>query len=109
MTSGAGAMNGFNWAADALGGFHDHFEIELNGANGNDPDMGVYIIGLSIGAVDQSLATTDPFYFVLNLGASEDDHEAAIEWVETNLVPAPGAIALFGLIGAASSRRRRRA
>jgi hypothetical protein len=37
---------------------------------------------------------------------SEEEHDAAIEWVELNLVPAPGAIALLGLAGVAGRRRR---
>jgi xanthosine utilization system XapX-like protein len=36
---------------------------------------------------------------------SEEEHEAAVEWVEVNLAPAPGAIALLGVAGLLRRRR----
>jgi hypothetical protein len=41
---------------------------------------------------------------------SEAEHEAAVEWAEANLVPAPGALAAAALawVTGARSRTRRR-
>jgi len=110
VTSGAGFVSGFTFTADSAGGFHDHFEIILNGDGsglGTDPDPGIYLLPLSLELTSGALAPTDTFWFVMNLGQDEADHDAAIGWVQSNLVPAPGAFALlagFGLIG---SRRRK--
>jgi hypothetical protein len=52
------------------------------------------------------LADSDTFYVVFNLGMSEVEHEAAAVWVESNLVPAPGAIALFAVTALVRRRRR---
>ena len=52
-------------------------------------------------------ATSEIFYAVFNLGMTEVDHGAAAGWVESNLVPAPGALATLALAGLASRRRRR--
>jgi hypothetical protein len=54
---------------------------------------------------------SDPIYLVNNNGLSEALHDAAIGWVQTNVVPEPStaimaAMALAGLIG---FRRRKRA
>ncbi len=99
VTSGPGPVEGFVWTADELGGFHDHFEITING-DGGDPAVGVYVIGMSIGTVDASLEETPPFYFVLNLGADEEEHDAAIEWVEANLVACIADLDGDGAVGA---------
>ena len=89
------------------GGFDDHYDIILN-APTDGSVSGVYLISLrafaeGAGAPDES----DTFWFVGNFGASELDHEAAIEYVEDVLVPAPGAGALLAMGGAALLRRRR--
>jgi uncharacterized protein (TIGR03382 family) len=52
------------------------------------------------------MISSDVFYAVFNLGMSEEDHAAATEWVEVNLVPTPAAFALLGLAGLVSRRRR---
>ena len=89
VSSGAGFAPGFVFTADGAGGFHDHFEIILEGADGADPTPGVYLIVLSLEFANGSLLPTRPFYFVMNLDQTEDDHDAAMDWVETNLVPLP--------------------
>ena len=53
------------------------------------------------------LQSSEVFYIVWNLGMSENDHDAAIEWV-TASVPAPGAMALAAAFGLAGRRSRRR-
>lgn len=104
MTSGAGPVEGFTMSMDSEGGFHGHFDIILNGA-GSDPATGVYLLPLTIADPTNGIGTSDTFWFVMNNGASEIEHDAAMEWVEANLVPTPAAWALLGL---AAVRRRRR-
>lgn len=70
-----------------------------------DPLDGVYLASFT--ASSAGFATSETFYVLFNLNESETEHDEAIEWVEANLVPAPGALALL-LSGALASRRRRR-
>jgi hypothetical protein len=67
---------------------------------------GAYL--MEITADMAGFSTTESFYVVFNLGLDEEDYEASVEWVEANLVPAPGALALLGLFGATACRRRQR-
>ena len=97
---------GLDFEVDALGGFHNHFEMLLLGDGGNPAD-GVYLLPLQISDQSGVLAATETFYFVMNLNMDETAHDAAIDWVEANIIPAPGALTLL-LIGGIASRRRRR-
>jgi len=108
VTSGDGFVEGFQWTADANGGFHDHFEIILNG-DGGDPADGIYLLPLSIADPGGAFAATDTFWFVMNRGLSEAEHELSIEWVQQNIVPTPGAIGLLGCAALFGRRRRRTA
>ncbi|MFM9957404.1 MAG: hypothetical protein ACKVZJ_04975 [Phycisphaerales bacterium] len=104
VTSGAGFVPGFVFtSAGADGRIHQHVELGLNSAL--TTDIGVYVLELQVSA--PGYGTTPAFWFVLNNGASEEAHDAAVEWVELNLVPTPGAAAAMGLAGAAMLRRRR--
>lgn len=105
VTTGGGPIAGFDFAADDLGGFHDHFDLDINGESG-DPADDIYLLPMSLAFADGS-NESETFWFVMNLGMDEVMHEAAIEWVELNLVPAPGVLALAGLAGLAGTRRRR--
>ena len=51
-------------------------------------------------------ANSDSFYIVFNLGLDDEVFEESVEWVEGNLVPAPGAIAMLAIAGLAGRRRR---
>ncbi len=92
------------------GGFDDHFEIVLNAPLDGSAD-GVYLIAMELFATDSVRggvpANSETFWFVGNFGGDEIDHEAAIEYVEDVLVPAPGGAALLALGGMAAARRRR--
>jgi len=94
------------------GGFDDHFEIVLN-APTDGSVSGVYLISMEAFAQSPSArgsvlpGASDEFWFVGNFGADEAAHEAAIEYVEDVLVPAPGAAGLFALAGVVGVRRRR--
>jgi hypothetical protein len=85
MTSGDGRIEGFDFAADDLGGFHNHFEIILNAPPGPaDPADGVYLIPVAMSGTDGAFGESDVFWFVMNLNRPEEEHEAATEWVEEN-------------------------
>ena len=107
VQTGAGPVAGFNFATDANGYMHDHFEFTLQGV-ADDPMPGIYLLSLSMSGVSPQYGASNPFYLVFNLGMSEIDHDLAIDWVQENLVPAPGALAVFSLLGLGGRRRRRR-
>lgn len=69
-----------------------------------DPLDGVYLASFTASSAGYS--TSETFYVLFNLNESEIDHDEAIEWVEANIVPAPGALALVAA-GALLRRRRR--
>jgi hypothetical protein len=100
-TTNAGGS--FSFAVTA--GLDLHPEYTLFGAGGADPVNGIYLASFTVSA--SGLATSEVFYAVFNLGMAEADHAAAAGWVEANLVPAPGAIALVGVSGLVARRRRR--
>ena len=80
-----------------------HPEYSLAGAGG-DPLDGIYLAAFTVAST--GYGTSETFWIVFNLNLDASDHEAARDWVEANLVPAPHAIAVFAL--AAGARRRRR-
>lgn len=105
VTTGEGFVPGFVFTTAAADGrIHQHLELGLNAGTRGAP-VGVYLLELQVSA--QGYGTTLPFWFVLNNGDSEEAHEAAIAYVENNLVPTPGAAALLAFAGIAASRRRR--
>jgi len=83
--------------------WHRHLEYELLAP----ASTGVYLLELELFSTDSSVLTSLPFWLVLNQGEGEEIHDAAIEWVDQNLVPSPAAGAL-ALVGFAMHGRRRR-
>lgn len=106
VTSGDGPVEGFTFDAESLGGFHDHFDLTIDGP-GVDPGDGVYLLPLSIADESGGFGATETFWFVMNLNMDEAAHDAAIDYVQENFVPAPGALAVL-LAGGLVGRRRRR-
>ena len=109
-STAGGTTSGFGIPVGG-GGFDDHYEIVLN-APTDGSVSGVYLIAMEAFAQTPARGTivpetSDEFWFVGNFGADEADHDAAIEYVEDVLVPAPGAATLFALAGVAGVRRRR--
>ncbi len=91
VTTGANWTTGFTFAADSAGGFHNHFELTLLGEAGADPAAGIYLVPMKLAMVGSD-SGTETFWWVLNLGMEEADHEAAADWVKDNRVagPCPG-------------------
>ncbi len=103
------APGGFTAGFDipvGAGGFDDHLNLFLDAPMDGSAD-GIYLLTLEVYA--EGLGASDPIWFVMNRGLSELEHEAAVDWVNANLVPAPGSIALVGVAGIAAVRRRRAA
>jgi hypothetical protein len=82
-----------------------HPAYTLSGLGGADPANGIYLASFTLSS--SGLATSEVFHVVFNLGLAEAAHGAAVAWVESNLVPAPGALALIVLGGLATRRRNR--
>ncbi len=83
-----------------------HPGYTLFGGNGTDPANGIYLAAFTFGSA--GMATSETFWVVFNLGMSEADHEAAVDWANANLVPAPGALAILAFAGLTSARSRTR-
>lgn len=90
--------------------WHTFFNLIGPGGLSEAPD-GIWLLEMEsyVDLPDLSRLVSDPYWIVFNSGgeAFEEDHEAAIEWVERNLVPTPGAACLLVLAGISVSRRRR--
>jgi hypothetical protein len=82
-------------------GFDEHWDFLLDAAAGT----GIYLLQLRF-TVD-GFQDSESVWTVFNAGLDETAHDAAIEYVEHALVPAPGVLALMGLGGLAATRRRR--
>lgn len=96
-------VSGFGFNVGPSGGFDEHWEYFLNPGTA----LGVYVLEFELWSNAGAIQTSRPLWIVLNNGLGEAEHDAAIEWVEGNLVPAPGALMLLG--AALATRRRRSA
>ncbi|HRP62987.1 MAG TPA: PEP-CTERM sorting domain-containing protein [Phycisphaerales bacterium] len=105
-TTGAGFISGFNFVADASGGFDSHLDFILNGpdALAGEPADGVYLIELQL--ISNNYLASESFWIVFGKGADHREIDAAMDWVEANLVPAPGALLLLGMAAFGAARRR---
>jgi hypothetical protein len=111
-----GAVPGFNVAQiDAGAGLHQHITFELLGADGNpipgdgvEQTTGVYLVELELTTTMSGVASSAPIWFVYNNGDTEENHDAAIEWVESNLVPEPVSALLLSAGAILMFRRRSR-
>lgn len=91
------------WAfAVGAGDFDDHPNYYVQ----NRVDAGIYLLELNLYSTVSTIANSDSFWLVINDGADEADHEAAIEYTENVIVPTPASagVALMGLM---ALRRRR--
>lgn len=98
-----GDIAGFNINFDAstVGGFDEHYDYLLD----NSASQGIYVLQnrFSLSGFSDSVSV----WTVFNAGLDETTHDTAIDWVESNLVPAPSAAALLAMGGLVAARRRR--
>ena len=83
-----------------------HPEFTVFGTGGSDPANGIYLAAFT--ASSAGYLTSETSWIVFNLGMSEAEHEAAVDWANANLVPAPGVLAALALAGLTSARSRTR-
>jgi hypothetical protein len=99
-TTGTGFVNGFKLPVEdtgaAAGAWHRHIGWLLNGVGSNDPATGVYALKLELESTDTSLMKSREFWFILNNGDTEENHEEAIEFANT-VVPEPASILALGV------------
>jgi hypothetical protein len=95
-------VGGMELAADDEGGIHDHPTFTLL-----DPTSGIFLLELDVVSIGDVYGATQPFWIVFNNGATEEEHEASIDWVNENLVPTPGVAVIAGMGLLAMGRRRR--
>lgn len=104
--------------SDATGVVHEHLSAFLFGSDGNavagdgiEPAAGVYMVSLTLRTNAAGIEDSDPIWIVYNNGLPEEDHDAAIEWVQSNLVPEPTSAMLLlvggGFVLAYRNRRAR--
>ncbi len=92
-----------NYDADAVGGFDEHLDYTIDGSAAN----GIYLLANTFslsGAMDSEVIFT-----VFNAGLDEEIHDAAVEYAESVLVPAPSSAGLLALAGLSAMTRRRKA
>lgn len=68
--------------------FHHHIQFLLNGAMGPAVD-GVFLLELELWTTSGSVAPTEPLYLVFSQGTGLAQEDAAVAWVEDNLVGSP--------------------
>ncbi len=122
VTTGSGFVNGFatnvrdeNSHPDnesQWGRHHIHHDWILNGDNGANPNDGIYLLELELyyeagQGNDVSYENSKNFYMVFGLNESDVAILDVAGWVQTTMIPAPGALALLALAGMAGTSRRR--
>lgn len=115
--------NGFDASSTSM--FVDYGPLSMNSNRGGQLDFlitedydlhpiysidpasasGSYLLEFNVSM--NGFISSDPFWIVFNLGLDDEDYEESVEWVEANMVPAPGGLAMIAVSLIASRRRRR--
>lgn len=104
LDASASDIAGFEIDTTSSDGFlHKHIDAALTDIS--ESAEGFYLWSLSLKINSDS---TQPIYFVHGFGTEDEEaHEAAIDWVSSNIVPAPSTLALLLGFPAMTTRRRR--
>ena len=105
LDGSASDVAGFTIETTSASGFlHKHIDFTVNQPVAEE---GFYLWALTL---EVGTYATEPLYFVHGLGDHPESlHEAAVDYVQSNLVPEPAAGLLLASLGAAVIGRRRRA
>jgi hypothetical protein len=95
---------GFSLAVSSNGEWHRHLEYTLQ----NPAADGIYLLQMNLVGNTPTTQASLPFWLVFNQNRPEIEHDAAIEWVNINLVPTPGTAGLLLAAGGFICARRRR-
>lgn len=105
VTTGFGFVNGFDFVSDASGGFDTHLDFTLHGSGG-DPADGIYLLALQL--TSNHYDASETFWIVFDNNMGDEILDLAVDWVQMNLVPAPGVLSLICMAGLVGASRRRR-
>lgn len=106
LNGSASDVAGFVIDTTSASGFlHKHITFNLSNTDASTPDGGFYLWSLTLSVGQLS---SDPAYFVHGFGEhNEIAHEAAVDFIQSTVVPEPSSLALLSLGGLALMRRRR--
>ncbi len=112
LDGGSSPVSGFEInTTDSDGFLHQHIDFSVFNTDATDPANGFYLWSLTLTVGDSAIsvpASTEPLFFVHGLGFEDEvAHEAAIDYINANLVPEPTSVGLIALGGLAMLRRRR--
>jgi len=101
---GVEPVTGFDLAVQSNGGWHRHLGFRLFAAKGALPASGIYAFELELYSNDGVTLPSAPLWLVFNDGRGAEELEAAVAWVEANLVeggaPCPADLDGNGAVGA---------
>jgi hypothetical protein len=75
---------GFTLAVQPNGGWHRHFNLFISGPNASPAAPGVYLLVREMYSTNPDVDPSRPFWLVLNHNDTEENHDAAIAWVQDN-------------------------
>jgi hypothetical protein len=73
---------GFALAVQPDGGFHKHYVFGVQPGSNGVIDSDVYALQFTLRSSDPAIAGSDPVWIVFNDGMTEEDHDAAIAFLE---------------------------
>jgi hypothetical protein len=93
---------------EPTGGIHRHLWRTLAPQSGNAADVAEGFYLMEYGFASPLGETSETFWVIYAYGSFTEEQTELVEgWVESNLVPTPGASALMLVAGLVASRRRR--
>ena len=87
VVTSAGPVAGFMLDVQPDGGFHRHLNFLLEDIGGGTAAAGVYLLELNL--MSTAFDASEPFWLVFNNEATEEEHEAAEDWVRDELATTP--------------------